>query len=237
MSIARQITTVNMIPSYNNGTAYFPFAGTINSDFLYKAWNLTAEWTPEFYGSATDLALSGRLRTNFRGYRLKVTMQLDNSTESSKIRTLFNYLSAGYDRTVSTALTSGASGGSTSATLSGASPATANYFTGLIASGFNGGDVRITAYSVGRVLTLAESRSWADGATITFKAQPNIPTVILFDIEGTSTVYTDSDLIPCVVVNNSYGLSRQSTIHQQRIAIEMNSIELYQNIPDTYLIG
>jgi hypothetical protein len=61
--------------------------------------------------------------------------------------------------------------------------------------------------------------------------------VILFDIEGTSTVYTDADLIPCVVVNNSYGLSRQSTIHQQRIAIEMNSVELYQNIPDSYLVA
>lgn len=237
MSIARQISYVNMIPAFKNEAGYFSFEGSANSDFLYKAWNITAEWVPEFYGSPTDLALSGRLRSNFRGYRLKVTLQLDNSTESSKIRTLFNYLSAGYDRTVYTGVTSGSGTAGTAVTLTSAAPATADYFNGLIVSGLTGGDVLVSDYSAARVLTIASARDWTDALSLTFKAQPNLPTVILFDIEGTSATYTDADLIPCVVVANNYGLIRQSTIHQQRISIELNSIELYQNIPDTYLIA
>jgi hypothetical protein len=237
MSITRQISFVNLIPAIQNEAGYFSFEGTANSDFLYKAWNLTAEWTPEFFGAPTDIALSGRLRSNFRGYRLRVTLQLDNSTESSKLRTLFNYLSGGFDRTFYALTTSGTGSTSTSLQFTSGAPAVADYFNGLVISGLTGGDVVVTDYTSGRLATLAAGRDWTNALAVTAKAQPNVPTRILFDIEGTSTTYTDSDLIPCVVTANNYGVSRQSTIHQQRIGLELTSVELYKDIPDSYLIA
>jgi hypothetical protein len=227
-----------MIPAFYNGVGYFAFEGSATSDYLFKAWNLTAEWTPEYYGGQVDQALSGRLRSNFRGYRLKLTLQLDNSTEADKIRTFFNLMSAGYDRTFYSVVTSGSAGSpSTSLTLSSAAPAVSGYFTGLLLSGLTGGDTLITNYTAGRVATISPARTWNGGVTITAKVQPNFSTLVLFDIEGTSSTYTDTDLIPCVVLANNYGVSRQSTIQQQRVGIELQSVELYKEIPDSYRIA
>lgn len=237
MSITRQISVVNMIPAFYNGVGYFAFDGSVTSDYLFKAWNMTAEWTPEYYGSQTDIALSGRLRSNFRGYRLRVTLQLDNSTEASKIRGLFNKFSAGYDRDFYALTTSGSATGGTSLTFTSGAPAVADYFNGAIISGLTGGDVVVTDYSAARVATLASARTWTDALAVTAKIQPNFATLVLFDIEGTSTVYSDSDLIPCVVNTNGYGVSRESTINKQRISIELVSVELYKEIPDSYLIA
>lgn len=236
MAISRQVQLVNMIPAIRNDAGYFAFQGTVNSDYLFKAWNVTAEWSPEFYGSAFDTALSGRVRSNFRGYRLKLSLQLDNSTEASKIRTLFNTFSAGYDRLFYTVTANGAGSG-TALTLNGA-PSANDYFNGLLVGNLTGGDAIATDYNGStKVVTLSASRIWIDTQDVYIYAQPNFETIVLFDIEGTSTVYTDSDLIPCIVTGNNYGISRQSTIQQQRISIEMESVDLYQNIPDSYRIA
>jgi hypothetical protein len=238
MSITRQITVVNMIPAFFNGAGYFAFEGSVTSDYLFKAWNLTAEWTPEYYGGQVDQALSGRLRSNFRGYRLKLTLQLDNSTEADKIRNLFNKFSGGYNRTFYSLVTNGSAGtASGTVTFTSAAPAVSGYFTGVLLSGLTGGTTTVTNYTASRVASLAGLRTWTDALSVTASIQPNIATLILFDIEGTSSTYTDSDLIPCVVLANNYGVSRQSTIQQQRVGIELQSVELYKEIPDSYRIA
>jgi len=238
MSITRQVSVVNMIPAYNNGVGYFAFDGSATSKYLFKAWNVNAEWVPEFYGSETDVALSGRLRSNFRGYRLKASLQLDNSTEGNKILDLFNTLSRGYPRTVYPLVTNGTGAASLSLVLSASAPNVNDYFNNLFISGLTGGDVVVTDY-VGstRTATLQSARTWATALAVSAVLKQNFATHILFDIEGTSATYTDADLIPCVVSSNNFSLARQSTIHQQRISIEVSSVELFKEIPDSYRVA
>jgi hypothetical protein len=236
MSITRQITVVNMIPAFFNGAGYFAFEGSVTSDYLFKAWNLTAEWTPEYYGGQVDQSLSGRLRSNFRGYRLKLTLQLDNSTESGKLRNLFNRLSAGYDRDFYVVVAN-TTASSTSLVLTSDAPSANDYFNGLLVTGLSANAIITDYVGSTRTATITPSRSWNSSDILTIKIQPNFSTLVLVDIEGTSSTYTDTDLIPCVVLANNYGVSRQSTIQQQRVGIELQSVELYKEIPDSYRIA
>lgn len=86
MSLNSQITAIHFESSHftggdeATGTRY-----TINvSDY-----DITID--PEFYtGSAFDTALSGKLHQNLRGYRPKVDLSYNQSTQSARIRLLFN---------------------------------------------------------------------------------------------------------------------------------------------------
>ena len=238
MSIARQVQFVNMIPAYNNGVANFPFEGSIGSDFKFKAWNVQTSWTMEYYGSKSDEALSGFRRSNVRGYRMNVTLTLDNSTENSKIRDLINKMSAGFARKVWQA--SSPSYSQTSSTIqleAGTYPAVADYFNNLLAyvgTTLTGTAFRVIDFTSGGLLTLATTMTIGAFTPISFGLSTAFPSIVLFDIHGSATTYNDPDLVPCNIANIDWLLSRNWTINTQPISIQLESINLYQEIPDDY---
>jgi hypothetical protein len=234
----RQEQFVNLIPAYENASGIYPFQGTITTDYKYKVWNMQSVWEPEFYGSVTDESLSGKKRSNFRGYRLKSTIVLDNSTESSGIRTLFNKLSGGFDRLVWQTIFSATSGPATTFTIASPVPSANSWLIGTTASGMNSSvESVVTSFVTGTAtVTVADSVSVTDANAVYFYAKPNIETIILFDLTGGATAHTDATLIPCNVIANNYGSSRESTINQQRVGIELESVELYKDIPSQFLI-
>lgn len=238
----KQVEYVNIVPAFENLDGYFPFQGAINSDFRFKAWNVQSMWEPEFYGSPTEEALSGKKRGNFRGYRLKVSILLDNTTQASGVRNLFNKFSGGFDRLVWQATFNATTSGVTNFVIASPVPSNDDWLNTLTASGFtgspstaivnsaNGYDAGTQTVSVGDVVATNS------GSPVYFYAKPDTETVVLFDVTGASTTYTDTNLIPCNVINDNYGTSREATINQQRIGIELESVELFKEIPSTYLI-
>lgn len=239
----KQVEYVNIVPAFENLEGYFPFQGTINTDYRFKAWNVQSMWEPEFYGQPTEEALSGRKRGNFRGYRLKVSILLDNTTQASGIRNLFNKFSGGFDRLVWETTFNATTTGVTNFVIASPAPSNDDWLNTLTASGFtgspttaivnsgNGYDAGTQTVSVGDVVDTTATNP------VYFYAKPDIETVVLFDVTGVSTTYTDTTLIPCNVVGNNYGASRESTINQQRVGLELESIELFKEIPSTYLIS
>jgi hypothetical protein len=243
MSIAKQIYFVNLIPAYNNGVANFPFEGSVGTDFKFKAWNVNVSWVMEYYGSTVDEALSGFKRSNVRGYRMKASLTLDNSTENSRIRTLLNYFSAGFRRKAWQLLSSAVLQNSSTIALASGSgfPSTNDFFNGLymyVSSTLSGTAYRILDYdgSTGQ-LQLGSSASVPASSILSIAVGIEMPTIMLFDITGSATTSTDVDLVPCNVTNLSFLLNRQSTIHTQPMTIELESINLYQQIPDDYRIA
>lgn len=234
----RQELYVNLIPAYENASGIFPFQGTINTDYKYKAWNMQSVWEPEFYGSVTDESLSGKKRGNFRGYRLKSSIILDNTLQASGIRILFNKFSGGFDRLVWETMFSATSGPATSFVIASPVPPASSWLIGTTASGMNSSvESVVTSFVTGTsTVTVADSVSVTDANPVYFYARPNIETIVLFDLTGGATAHTDATLIPCNVIGNNYGASRESTINQQRVGLELESIELYKEIPSQFLI-
>lgn len=242
MSIAKQIQFVNLIPAYNNGVANFPFEGSISTDFKFKAWNVDVSWVMEYYGSPVDEALSGYKRSNVRGYRMKATLSLDNSTENSKIRTLLNYFSAGFRRKAWQLLSAGFIQNSSTILLSGGSgfPTIVDFFNGLymyVSVSISGTSYRVVDYDGAGTLTFSTAVSVPSSSILSMAVGIEMPTIMLFDITGSATTYNDVDLVPCNVTNLAFLLNRQSTIHTQPMTIELESINLYQQIPDDYRIA
>jgi len=235
----KQVTHVNLVPAFENASGYFPFQGGITTDYKFKAWNVMAQWEPEFYGSPTEEALSGRKRSNFRGYRLKASIILDNSTESGDIQILFNKFSGGFDRLVWSTIFGATFSGVFNFQLGALFPNINDSLNGTTASGFNGtpSTAIVLDYTSAGLVSVDASVSGTNGNPVYFYAKPNVETVVLFDINGTATTYNDSGLIPCNVINNNYGASRESTINKQRVGLELESIELFKEIPFTYLIS
>jgi len=86
MSLAKKITAVHFENSnFSNGDENTGQRYTINvSDY-----NIQID--PEFYtGSFADKALSGKYRQNLRGLRPSVELRYDGSTQSTRMRNLFN---------------------------------------------------------------------------------------------------------------------------------------------------
>jgi hypothetical protein len=237
----RQVTHVNLVPAIENEAGYFPFQGSITTDFRFKAWNVVSQWEPEFYGSPTDEALSGKKRSNFRGYRLKVAISLDNSTESSVIMdNLFNKLSAGFDRLVWQTTFAATVGGTQTFVINAPFPSAPDWLNSLMAVGFTSVATsgRVTDYVAStQTVTLASGGyDTLINNPVEFYARPNVDTVVLFDVTGTATTYNDSKLIACNVINNNYGATRESTINKQMIGIELESVQLFANIPQAYIV-
>jgi len=236
----RQVTHVNLVPAIENASGYFPFQGGINTDYRFKAWNVMSQWEPEFYGSPTDEALSGKKRSNFRGYRLKVSIILDNSTESGNIQLLFNKFSGGFDRLVWSTTFASSLAGTQNFPIAAPFPPANDWLNSLFAVGFIGSqesEFVLDYVASTQVVTLVNGGlTTSAGNDILFYARPNVETVILFDVTGTSSVYNATNLIPCNIINNNFGASRESTINKQRIALELESIGLYAQIPDNYIV-
>lgn len=233
----RQELYVNLVPAYENASGIYPFQGTINTDYKYKVWNMQSVWEPEYYGSVTDESLSGKKRGNFRGYRLKSSIILDNTTQASGIRILFNKFSGGFDRLVWESIFNVTSTG-TSFVIASPVPSASSWLIGTTASGMNSSvESVVTSFVTGTAtVTVADSVSVTDSNAVYFYARPNVETIVLFDVTGGATAHTDGTLIPCNVVGNNYGTSRDATINQQRVGLELESIELYKDIPSQFLI-
>lgn len=245
MSIAKQIQFVNMIPAYNNGVANFPFEGVIATDYKFGAWNVQTPWAMEYYGSKSDEALSGFRRSNVRGYRFNATLTMDNSRENSKIRTnLLSKLASGYRRTAYTLLSIASSQNSTTIQLAGGSgfPTTDDIINNLYmyinSPTLTGTSHRIVDYNGATgVITLASTTFVPASAVLSIAVGIEHPTIVLFDIHGSATTFTDPDIVPCNVSNIDWVLSRNWTINTQPIVIQLESIELYQQIPDDYRLA
>jgi hypothetical protein len=235
----RQTQFVNLIPAFENASGIFPFQGGIDTDYRFNAWNVMIQWEPEFFGNPTDEALSGKKRSNFRGYRMKATLSLDNTTQASGLRSLFNKLSSGFDRLVwqSTHNATDANAGST--VVKTPAPNADHWLLGTTISGLGGTTTRT-------ILSYANSTKTATWTTpsaptvandpVYFFIKPNIETIVLFDPSGGSTTYTDSNIIACNAVSNNFGVARESTINKQRVSLELESIQLFRDIPALYEI-
>lgn len=238
----RQVEYVNLVPSFENASGIFPFQGTINTDYKFKAWNVQSMWEPEFYGSPTDEALSGKKRGNFRGYRLKVTILLDNTTQASGVRNLFNKFSGGFDRLVWQTTFNATASGVTNFVIDAPAPSASSWLNGLTASGLTGTPATVLVDAFGgydagaQVVYVEDAVQTGIGNNVYFYAKPDTETIVLFDVVGTSTAYTDTALIPCNMVGNNYGTTREATMNQQRVGLELESIELFKEIPSAYLI-
>lgn len=234
----RQVQYVNLIPAFENASGIFPFQGGVDTDYKYKAWNVLINWDPEFFGNPTDEALSGKKRSNFRGYRMKATLSLDNTTQASGIRTLFNKFSGGYDRVVWTTQFNATAAGVSSSVLKDPAPSVNNWLIGTTASGFSGAVTKVVNNYIASTKTIYIDNTPNSDTTandlVTFYAKPNIETIVLFDPTGGATTYSGVNVIACNVMTNMYGVSREFTINQQRVSLELESVELYKEIPSVY---
>jgi hypothetical protein len=235
----KQVSYVNLVPAFENEAGYFAFQGSVSVDYKFKAWNVMAQWEPEFYGSPTEEALSGKKRGNFRGYRLKVSIMLDNTLEANAVKNLFNKFSGGFDRLVWQTIFSVNFTSQFSFQLGGSYPSANDWLNGTTASGFNGSPSTaiVSDYTSAGLVSVGASVSGSDANFVYFYAKPNVETIVLFDITGTATAYNDAALIPCNIINNNYGASRESTINKQKVGLELESIELFKEIPSVYLIS
>jgi len=216
---------------YNGG--YRAFEGYPVS---LEVWNVDARAEMEFMdGQAVTQALDGFEYSNLEGYRLLVSMDVNNindSTDQATWKTLFNLLPSQFDRTFWTTTANGAGTGTASLVLQSDAPTTNDYYNGAVVTDLAGGEVVITDYDgASRTATLASAKTWLNGATITIKVRPNFATLL-----GVAVNDESADINYYAVEGNVFGILREFTIGRQQISIRLRSVERQATVPESFNI-
>jgi hypothetical protein len=230
MATPKQNFQIYMGAYIYTGTTYKAFA---SSPALFDVWNVDIEERSDFLGSPNTQTLTGYERGNPMGFRTYAVVDLDNSypSASTNILALLNNFASQFPRAFFTTTITA----STSTTLTfNSGVATTDYYTGLLVRNTTLGQTRtIIGYTSGRVATLdSPTTEWAIGNNITIQVPPSIPTLM-----GITSSSANSNYMYFNLDSSIFGVSRQLTVGNQVISIDLRGVERKSAMADNVRIG
>lgn len=243
MASSKQNSTIWMGAYILTGGTYKPFYGY---PIEFNVWNIDIEEQADFLGSANTQTLSGFERGNPMGFRTYANLDLDNSypSDSSKILTLLNLLPSQYTRIFAnkkqsdgTNLVTTSVLTSTTFTSAGLGVLGNDYYNGLLVyNSTKNQTVPIVDYTSSTVtVTIAgDISSWTAGGgdSIQILVPPSIPTLI-----GLTADSTNANMMYFNVNSSIFGISRELTIGNQVISMNLRGITRKSFMSDNVRIG
>jgi len=224
----RQVSKIKIGAYYFNG-AYFPFP---NYPIDFDVWNISYKEVKEFVASPTKRALSGRERGGIGGFRIDITLSLDNiyGQNNTNLRNLLNKVPSQYTRVLDdTTLT--ASTSNTATIASNVFPTNDSLIgTFILNPSRTPNKALVTAYTGGTKVATVDRNvaTWASSDAVDVALLPNLNTII-----GISTNDSSANIIYCNLIGSTYGIEREFTVGNQIVNIQLRSVERFQEIPQS----
>jgi hypothetical protein len=226
MASSKQNSTIWMGAYILTGGTYKPFYGY---PIEFNVWNIDIEEQADFLGSANTQTLSGFERGNPMGFRTYANLDLDNSypSDSSKILTMLNLLPSQYTRIFAnkkqndgTNLVTTSVLTSTTFTSAGLGSLGNDYYNGLL------------VYNSTKNQTVPIVDYTSSTVTVTILVPPSIPTLI-----GLTADSTNANMMYFNVDSSIFGISRELTIGNQVISMNLRGITRKSFMSDNVRIG
>ena len=219
--------------------------------FTIPGQNADIEFFKEsFGGDFTDRSITGRVRTNIQGTRLRGTIQWERITDSTAktnyLTRLFSLADQGSPRYFQRAAVDGATGPATTFVIKsvGGQPAistTGNFYQSMIVGLDAGGEppnefvgtfVNCTAYNGGtRTVTVDTAVTVTDDMRVDFWVPAGIPGAFFLN-----TLDDEDGSVACMMSGDSpVTLNVENQITRQPVEIEFTSINLLSSIPASWL--
>lgn len=233
----RQVDTIKMGVYSPTKKPFFGFPKS------FKVWNVRHAYAPDFRGEAFTTSLNGNDRANIMGYRDTMTVDLNNSygSQVGAIRSMFNLLASNVERTfwpefgqTEPIATGGISGQDVTIEAVGVP---LDFFENLFLRNYTQNEIaRIKSNTTGLnpVVTLvdeADISTWQDGDAVAVVIPIGIPRLI-----GASTDDDAANISYYNLTDGLYGISRELTIGNQLIRLDLRGIGRRNNIPNKMTI-
>jgi hypothetical protein len=196
-----------------------------------KYTNAMYRFEPEYFaGSATDKALSGKLRSNLRGYRCKVTLDWNFTSQSNIIFDALSNLVIGSRKIAAQTTADGAGVATTTLQTNDAIFSAGSLLDGLKLKIGGNAEVTITPTATNET-TISVAQSWANGATVIMYAEASFPVRLRFEPDQTK-----SDVFTAILSASSLEAIMQYTIFRQPFSITLESETLFDEIPSWFIL-
>lgn len=194
-----------------------------------NAQSWTLNWRPEYYADQREQkALSGRLRSRLRGYRLDGVVTWERTTDINTIAGIAGKLSFGTKRLFWTGTTNTINASTTTLNIDNG-PATANTFNGMIID-FDGADTRTITNYASNVITINSAVGLSGNETLNIRTNASMPTVVRFFPEASDT---NNDV---VILDPDIAANLEQTIARQPVTARITGVEVKTSIPGYYLL-
>lgn len=225
----KQITNCKIDIKAYNGVSNFSFQGYPKNVALFSGM---VEWKPYFYdGSASDQALSGRLRSHLAGYRMEGSLFWERQINATNFIDILDKSTVGVEKLFWTGNPQLSYTSNLNIAITPA-PTTSGYFQGMQID-FNGANRRtITNYNQSNSeVTLNASVTTTDLETVNIYATANMEPTVLFFADASET--TNEAII---FTDTAFSVQIQSTVTSQPTRIDFTGRDYSNTIPTAYKI-
>lgn len=224
----KQIRTCAFDVKIDNGTTNASIQGYPKNVEVFSG---SYEWRPYYYGgSATDEALSGRLRSRLGGYRIEGQLTWERQANSSNYLTTLNDMTVGTEKIMHAGQIDDLYSAKTNIVIPQGSSVNDAY-NGMRMNIPGVGDRTITDYFASNTSVILNSAVSLGGTELfNIVALSNMVPRVFFNPDATQTARTEQ----VVVTESAFTASLQSTIVNQPTSISFRGTNVETTIPAYY---
>lgn len=225
----KQITNCKIDIKAYNGVSNFSFQGYPKNVALFSGM---VEWKPYFYdGSASDQALSGRLRSHLAGYRMEGSLFWERQINATNFIDILDKSTVGVEKLFASNVVAGPYVSNTNVALT-TSVGPDDALNGMRVD-FDGSEPRTITdyYNSNKTMILNASISLSGTEVANIYATANMEPTVLFFADASDT--TNEAII---FTDTAFSVQIQSTVTSQPTRIDFTGRDYSDTIPTAYKI-